>query len=298
MSAGAAPLEPVAPPMRARLGESLLVRGALGTRQGRIGVVLVGVVLGVALIGPLVSPYSPTRVADLPFQQPSGAHWLGTEELGRDVLSRYLHGGLALVVVAFMATTLAYLVGLAFGMASGYRRGPFDVGTVAIVDIILAFPPIVLLLVLLAATGPRLSIVVVGIAATHAPRITRIVRSVTIEVAAQEYIEAAAARGERLLSILLRDVLPNISTPVLADFGLRLTGSVILYSSLSYLGLGQPPPAADWGLMISENRIGLLVQPWMVIVPAATIALLTIGANLIADGIARSTGRYLTSRGV
>jgi peptide/nickel transport system permease protein len=256
------------------------------------------VILLVAFFGFFFAPHSPTEVVGLPLQKPSAAHWLGTDALGRDVLSRYLDGGRTLVIVAFAATVLAYVVGVSVGMAAGYRESVFDVVSVGLVDLLLAFPPIVFVLVLVAAAGPQLSLVVVAIAATHAPRIFRIVRAVTMELSTQEFIEAAVARGERTRAILRRDVLPNILTPVLADFGLRLTGSVILFSSISYLGLGQPPPNPEWALMISENRVALLTQPWVVVVPAATIALLTIGANLIADGIARSTGRYLTSRGV
>jgi peptide/nickel transport system permease protein len=139
-------------------------------------------------------------------------------------------------------------------------------------------------------------VIVVGIAVTHAPRIVRISRSVTLDVATQEFVEAAVARGESLAAILRHDILPNIWTPILADFGLRLTGSLILFSSLSYLGLGQAPPAPDWGLMISENRAGLLLQPWVIIAPAMTIAVLAIGVNLVADAVARSAGRSVVGR--
>jgi peptide/nickel transport system permease protein len=218
--------------------------------------------------------------------------------LGRDVLSRYLHGGLVLLAVSIAATTLAYVIGLFVGTAAGYRRGIIDLSAVVVVDLVLAFPPIVFLLVLLAAAGPSLSVVIVGITSAHAPRVIRIVRSVTLEVVTLEYVEVAVARGDPVLSILRRDILPNIWTPVLADLGLRLTGSIILYSSLAFLGLGQAPPAADWGLMISENRAGIYIQPWVVLIPAATIAVLSIGANLIADSTARSVGRSITSRSV
>ena len=183
-------------------------------------------------------------------------------------------------------------------MAAGYRRGLVDLTTVGVADLVLSFPPIVLVLVLLAAVGPRLSTIVVGIAVIHLPRVVRIARSVAIEVAAREFVEAAVARGESIVSVLWRDILPNVWTPILADFGIRLTGSVILFSSLSYLGLGQPPPAADWGLMISENRAALLIQPWVVVVPALTIALLAIGVNLMADAVAHGLGRSLTARDV
>jgi len=251
------------------------------------------VIVFVALCGRWLAPASQYAIAGMPLAGPSASHLLGTDFLGRDALSRFLNGGQVLVLVAFVATALAYLVGISVGMAAGYRRRAFDAVTVAVVDLFLAFPPIVFVLLLIAAAGPHLSLVVVAIAITHAPRIVRIVRTVTSEVATHEFVEAAVARGEPLRSILRRDIFPNILTPVLADFA-----SVILFSSISYLGLGQGPPKSDWALMISENRAGLLVQPWLVIVPAATIALLTIGVNLVADGIARSSGRYVENRGV
>jgi len=163
---------------------------------------------------------------------------------------------------------------------------------------VISFPPIVLVLLLVAGAGTGLAIVTVAIAAVHCPRVVRIVRAVTLDVGTREFVEAALARGERMRSILRRDILPNILTPVLADFGIRLAGSVILFASLSYLGFGQAPPASDWGLMISENQAGLLVQPWVIVAPAVAIALLTISVNLISDSIARSVGRTITSRAV
>ena len=279
-----------------RAGDRLVVRGVLGSWGGRAGLVLVVAIVLLALLGPFVSPWSPTEIVGLPLSAPSVEHPLGTDTLGRDALARFLHGGGTLVLVAASATLLAYVAGIPVGMGAGYRGGAMDFGALGFADLILSFPPIVFVLVLLAALGPQLSVVIIGIAVIHMPRVVRISRSVTIEISRSEYLEAALARGEGLSAILLRDVLPNILTPVLADFGVRLTGSIILFSSLSYLGLGQPPPAADWGLMISENRVALLVQPWVLIVPALTIALLTIGANLIADGIARSVGRSVASR--
>ena len=276
----------------------MFIRGVMGTHVGRLGLALVAAIFALAFLGPLVSPYPPTAILGVPFAGPSHGHVLGMDELGRDALARYLNGGAALIIVAFLATILAYVVGIPLGMAAGYRRGPFDLVTIAIVDLILSFPPIVFVLVLLAAAGPRLSIVVIGIATIHAPRVVRITRAVSVDIATQEFVEAAVARGESLASILLHDILPNVWTPVLADFGIRLTGSVILFSSLSYLGFGQAPPAADWGLMISENRAGMIIQPWVVVLPATTIALLAIGVNLMADGVARATGRSLIQRDV
>jgi peptide/nickel transport system permease protein len=193
---------------------------------------------------------------------------------------------------------LAYLIGGPVGLLAGYSNGRgIDLFVVGLTDLFLAFPQLILVLILLAATGPSLVIVVVGIAIGHVPRILRIVRSATIEVRTLEFVEAAVARGESQASILLRDLLPNISSPLLADFGLRLTFSILAYSALAYLGLAQPPPAADWGLLISENRIGIAVQPLAVLVPAAIIAALANGINLMSDAIARSLGQSPTDGG-
>jgi len=283
---------------RPTLRGSLVVRSAFGSFSGALGITLVVLVVGISFIGPSVAPHGENDVVGLPFLSPSGAHPLGTDALGRDAFTRYLYGGLTLVLVAVAATALAYLVGVSVAMASAYRRGIFDAVTIAVTDVILAFPPIIFVLLLVAAVGPRLSIIVLGMATIHVPRVVRIVRAVTLEVVALEFVEAAVARGERLTFILRREILPNIWTPLLADFGIRLSGSVWLFSALSFLGLGQAPPASDWGLMISENRIGLTIQPWVVVVPAVTIALLTVGVSLFADAINRNIGRSILVRGV
>ena len=286
------------PTVTERARNTLLVRGTLGSDVGRWGLAIVGAIVLLALVGPWFSPYPPTATLALPLDAPSPAHLLGTDGLGRDVLSRYLHGGRVPVAVAFFATILAYVVGIPLGMAIGYRRGALDLAIIGIADLILAFPAIIFILVLAAAAGPHLSVVILGIATINLPRVVRIARTVTVDLATREFVEASVARGESLASIIRCDILPNIWTPILADFGIRLTGSIILFSSLSYLGFGQQPPAADWGLMISENRAGLFVQPWVVVVPALTIAILCIGVNLVADSVARQAGRSVLARDV
>ena len=264
--------------------------------MGRIGLGIVALIFALVFIGPFFGPASPTEVVGSPFDSPSRSHLLGTDVLGRDALTRFLHGGRSVVQVAFLSTFLAYAVGVTVGMASGYRRGAFDYATLGVGDLLISFPPIIFALVLLAAAGASLWTATIAIAAVNAPRIFRIVRSVTIEVSTAEFVEAAVARGERFPTILRRDILPNIWTPILADFGQRLAAAIVLFASLAFLGLGPTPPAADWGLMISENKTGILIQPWVVIVPAATIALLTIGMSLLADSSARSVGKSITSR--
>jgi peptide/nickel transport system permease protein len=217
---------------------------------------------------------------------------LGTDFLGRDVLSRFLHGGRLVLLVGCSATILAYAVAVPTGIVAGLRRGrAIDSVVVAVSDVVYALPPLIFLLVLLAATGPGLPIVVLGIAITHIPRVLRIARLATIDLATREFVEASFARGEGLVAVGVRDIAPNILTPMLADFGVRLAVSIIMYSSLSYLGLGPAPPAADWGLMISENRVGMTFAPWVVAAPALAIAAFAVSVNILADSFARTIGR-------
>lgn len=273
-----------------RLANARVARALLGTRVGRIGAALSSIVIILALVGPLTAPFSPTEVVGLPLQTLSGSHLLGTDALGRDVLSRVMNGGLTLLAVALLATLLAYAAGIPIGLAAGFRGGRMDAIVTAVVDVLISFPPIIFVLLLVASLGSSLPLVVFAIAALHAPRIARIVRAVAVGLSTQEYVEAAILRGERQSSILFLELLPNAWTPILADFGIRVAGSVILFASLSYLGFGLAPPAADWGLMISENRFAIFTQPAVILVPAVLIALLTIGLSLVADSIAREVG--------
>ena len=256
----------------------------------RIGLVLTAIVLLVAVFGPFFAPHSPSELAGGSYASPSSAYPLGTDLLGRDVLSRVLWGGRSVVGYALIATVLAYVVGGTIGLVAGYSRTLIDPVLMRIVDVLLAFPPFLLLLVLATGLGTTPTILIVGVATIHVPGIARIVRAATLEVSVRGYVEAAVARGESMRAILLRQILPNISSTVIADGGPRLTISILLVAGLNYLGIGLQPPAADWALMISENRPGLTIQPWSVAIPALLIALLTIGVNVLADAVARSRG--------
>ncbi|MBS1868437.1 MAG: ABC transporter permease [Actinobacteria bacterium] len=267
------------------------VNGVLGTTTGRVGLVMVLVVVLIAVFGPLVRPHDPSVVVGAPYGPSSGTALLGTEALGRDGLSRFLSGGRLLLLVGLATTTVAYLIGGALGLMMGYARGVFDAAASTVVDIFLSVPPIILALLLVAGLGSGVEIVALAVTAVQIPPIARLVRSFTLAVAATEYVEAAVARGERQGSILWHEVLPNIRIPILADIGIRMSWSIMLFASLSFLGFGQSPPAADWGLMISENRGGLLIQPLPVLVPAVAIAVLAIGTNLVSDAFGRSIGR-------
>ena len=252
-------------------------------RTSRLGVALV-VALGVVVVlGPWLSPQSPTELQTRPFQPPGGGHLMGTDVLGRDVFARMLHGGTSVVALGLVATILGMIIGTALGLFAGWRRGTAGGVVMWLNDVLLAFPALLLLLLLVAALGPGSVSVVLAVTIFHIPIVTRIVRAATLEVVGRGFIEAARLRRERPSFVLAREVLPNISRTVVADAGTRLTLSIIVIAGANYLGLGLGPPAADWGLMVSENRPGLQSQPWATLTPGLAIALLTIAVNLVAD---------------
>lgn len=281
-------------PRRTRRRNSSLAR-ALRQRQTQVGLVITLLVLGVALLGPLFAQYEPSAIVGLPAQGPSGAFPLGTDALGRDVLSRVLWGGRNLVWVAFLATALGVVVGAALGMLAGYSRSWLDDALMRTMDVVLAFPQIILVLLFVSMLGTKLWLVAVLIAASWVPQVARVARGVTSEIVEREYIQAAEAIKVPAHRILRREVLPNIITPLAVEFGLRLTWSIALVAAISFLGFGIQPPNADWGLMISENREIITIQSLPLLVPAACIALLAIGTNFVTEGwartIARTTGR-------
>ena len=216
---------------------------------------------------------------------------LGTDFLGRDVLSRLLNGGRSVILIAGVATLLAYLIGLAIGLVAGYIRSIADPLLMRGVDVLLAFPALLMLLLLVGGLGPHVGVLIVGVALVQLPGIARIVRTATLEMSTRGFVEAAEARGESTPSLLTREILPNIAPIILADFGIRFGYSIILIASVNYLGLGLAPPAADWGLMMSENQQFIAVNVWAVLAPAIMLALLTIGVNLVADAYVRTLGR-------
>jgi ABC-type dipeptide/oligopeptide/nickel transport system permease subunit len=253
-------------------------------------------VVAVAVFGPLLAPHPPTKPIGVPLTGPSGASPLGTDYLGRDVLSRVLYGGRSVLGLAAAATALAYLLGLAIGLVAGYTRSVVDPVLMRTVDVMLSFPPLLFLLVLIAGAGSSVLVLIVGVAVVQAPQISRIVRTATLEVSIRGYVEAAVARGERAPAVIVREVLPNILGPVLVDAGLRFTYSILIIASVNFLGLGLQPPNSDWALMIGENRSYLAVNSLAVLAPAAMIAILTIGVNLTGDAVARSLGRSYVPR--
>ena len=245
----------------------------------------------VAFVGPFVAPYSPTENLGLPYRTPSVHPPLGTDILGRDVFSRVLEGGWTTVLMAAIATVLGYGLGTAMGLVAGYSRSWVDPLLMRIVDVMLSIPGLLFLLVLITGAGRGRGVVVIGIALLHAPGVARVIRAATQEVSVRGYVEAALVRGEPTRYIVSREILPNISGTIAAEFGIRLTGSIIGIASLNFLGLGISPPGADWALMTTENRTGFALNPWAVISPAVMIGLLSVSVGLLSEQISLRMGR-------
>ena len=257
---------------------------------GAVGVAMLAFVLLVALLGPFVAPHSPGHPIGIPYEGPTAEAPLGTDFLGRDVLSRVLWGGRSVIALAGLSVLIAYAGGLAVGLAAGYSRGLIDPILMRSADVLLSLPALLFLLVLVTGLGSSRTVLVVGVALIQMPLVARIIRSATQTQSVRGFVEAAAARGERTSAILGRELLPNIVPTIAADVGLRLTYAIILVASVNFLGLGLQPPDADWGLMVSENRSGLNLNPLAVLAPATMIALLTIAVNMVGDAVARQQG--------
>jgi peptide/nickel transport system permease protein len=276
--------------LRSRRHSPTLVR-ALGSTRTRLGLCLTGLVVLLALVGPLAAPYDPSAVVGTPFSGPSATFLLGTDYLGHDVLSRVLWGGRSVVWMSFAAATLGVAVGAAVGLLAGYSRSRLDDTLMRGMDVILAFPQVVLVLLFVSIIGPELWLIVLLVALAWVPQIARVIRGVTTEISHLEYVESSEAIALPRRRILFRELLPNVTTPLMVDYGLRLTWSIALVAAISFLGFGIQQPNADWGLMINENRIGLTVQPWAMVVPAICIALFAVGTNFVTEGTARAVAR-------
>jgi peptide/nickel transport system permease protein len=283
------------PPARARRTRSArhpwlaVLLAAARTPRGAVGLTLATLVVLLAVIGPFVSPASPDALLTVTFAKPSGQLPLGSDFLGRDVLARVLNGGWTLLIMAAAATALGIVIGTAAGVSAAYRRGRADGFIMRTVDVILAFPQLVFALLLVSLIGPKLWLIVLAVGLSHAPAVARVIRSATLDITERDYVKVVELQGMRPRRVMVKEILPNLISPLMVEAGLRLTYSIVIMAGLSFLGFGQQPPAANWGLMINKNRIGMQLNPWSVVVPAALIALLTIGTNTFTDAVARVT---------
>lgn len=269
---------------------SLEVPTATGRRpwpvQLKAGLAIVATILMLAVLAPYIAPHPWDTVSiRTRFLPPSTTYWLGTDDYGRDVLSRLLMGARLSIAMGLGATVFSVAIGVPIGLAAGYFRGWIDEVLMRAADVLMAIPAIMLGLLVLAVTPPALWKTMLAVGFVYIPLIARIARSVTLGLADEDFVQAARARGESTSYILFREILPNAWPPLIVEASLRVTYAILLGSALSFLGLGAQPPSSDWGLMIAEARQFIDRAPWIALAPGFAMCLLVIGINLTGDGL-------------
>ena len=230
-----------------------------------------------------------------PVQPPDWQHWFGCDQLGRDIFSRTLHGGWIVITLAVSATLLGVTVGSVIGLACGYVRGWVDEIVMRLVEAILSIPFLVLALLAVSMAGPELVgsplLLVLVVALIYTPRIARMARAAALDIVTRDYVTAARLRGEPALSVVRREMLPNALNVLLVEFAVRAGYAPVIIGTLGFLGFGMRPPTPEWGLMISEYRNLLTIQPMAVFGPGIMLASLVVGLNFFTEGLARILGR-------
>lgn len=265
----------------------------LSSKVALAGLLIVLFWVIVAIFAPVLSPFGPLEQdIDAVNQGPSSRHWLGTDDLGRDLWSRVAHGSRLVLTIAPISVFFVVAFGTLLGLVGGYFGGMVDEILMRILDAMIAFPRILLYLIILSAIGASATNVVFAIAISGAPGIARLVRSLTLDIRTRDYVAAARLRGEHPFYIMFVEILPNARGPIIVDATLRIGYAVFTIGTLGYLGLGLPPPAPDWGSMVQRAHVHIFSNPWSVLWPALAISSLVVGLNLFADGLREETTRY------
>ncbi len=265
--------------------------------QLKIGLAIVATIVVLSLAAPWIAPHPWDTISiRTRFRPPSATYWLGTDDYGRDVLSRLLMGGRLSLAMGLGATLVSVMIGVPVGLTAGYFRGAVDEVLMRLADILMAIPAIMLGLLVLAVTPPALWKTALAVGFVYIPPIARVTRAVTLGLASEEFVQAARARAESNAYILFAEILPNAWPPLIVEASLRVTYAILLGSALSFLGLGAQPPSSDWGLMISEARAFLDRAPWIALAPGIAMCLLVIGINLMGDGLRERLDPRLKSR--
>jgi peptide/nickel transport system permease protein len=261
-------------------------RRLVRSRGATSGGVIFGLFVIMALAAPLLTPYDPTRLNVVEsLEPPSARHWLGTDQFGRDVLARVIYGARVSMAMGVVAVTISVVLGLALGLVSGYYRGTVDLLVMRLVDVMLAFPGILLALVIIAVLGPNLGSAMIAVGVSGMPLFVRVVRSSTLTVRALQYVEAAQAAGSGDARMLVRHVLPNVLTPVIVLVTLGIPAAIVAGAALSFLGLGVKPPTPDWGEMLSKGRAFMGTAWWLSTFPGLAIAVIVLAINRFGDGL-------------
>ena len=262
------------------------MRRFLRNRAAVVGLVLVVVLVVLALCAPLLAPYAPeAQNLRARLRPPSGAHWFGTDEFGRDILSRVLYGARISLLTGLVPVATGLLVGTSIGLLAGYYGGRLDNLLMRVMDVLLAFPSLLLALAVVGALGPGLANAVIAVAIVSVPGYARLARSVVIATREEEFVQAAKALGARDPRLLLRHVLPTTLGPLSVQATLGIGFAILSMAGLSFLGLGVQPPTSDWGEMLARGRRFLPDSPWLLLYPGAAISLTVLAFNLFGDGL-------------
>jgi peptide/nickel transport system permease protein len=276
------------------------IKVALRMWRTRVGLIIVALLGIIALFGRYIAPYGEADAVGLPFK-PAGKtrkHTLfGSADVGHDVWTRFLYGGKPILIAAVLATALALVLGTTVGLIAAYNRGKLDDVLMRSMDVILALPQIISALIVISMFGASTTLIVLTVGISTVPRIARVVRGAAISVVERDFVAAAESLGESRFRILRSELLPNVSAPLLVEANLRLTFSIGLISGIAFLGFTPDPGAANWGLMVNENRKGLIPNHWGVTLPVIAIALLTIGTGLVGDGLSRAAAGIDRAKG-
>ena len=265
-----------------------LIRALFRSPTFMVGLIIVVFWIFMALFSTFITQSPTATDAAVSLQAPSSAHWFGTDDLGRDVLARTMAGARTVLIIAPLATVLALLWGGIIGLVSGYYRGLTDEIIMRLIDVLLALPIIITSILILSLLGKGTAIIIVAIGALFTPVVSRTIRAAVIGEREREYVMAAQLRGERSAFVMSREILPNITQPIIVEGTIRLGYAVFTAATLSFLGFGLAPPSPDWGLTIAVERVFLQIAPWTVLFPAAALASLVVAVNLITDGLGRT----------
>ncbi|MEI7189377.1 ABC transporter permease [Dickeya dianthicola] len=263
-----------------------VLKKLLRTPQGAAGLGILLLALITVCAGVHLAPADPEAISILArYKAPSATHWFGTDQLGRDILSRVLVGARTTILYSLLATSLAMVAGSVIGTASAYLGGKMDEGIMRTMDAVMSIPSLLFALLIVSTLGQSSLNAVLAITIAFVPGMVRIARSVALAARQQDYVNAAIARGESSGYIILREMLPNIVAPIIVESTIRVSFAIMLFATLSFLGLGAQPPQPEWGLMVSEARAYFFNAPWMMLIPGLAIAIVAIGFNLLGDGL-------------
>jgi peptide/nickel transport system permease protein len=279
-------------------GEGFLILKRLArSKSALLGMIIIVLVILCAILAPVISPYDPIKQSFIKQLRPPSAEFLlGTDEFGRDILSRLLYGSRIALLVGLLADSIALVLGVGLGLVAGYYGGLVDSLVMRLMDIMLAFPYLLLAMMVVAVLGPSLTNAMIAIGIVYTPQYARLVRGTVLSIKEKEYVEAARVVGARPRRVMVRHILPNCFAPIIVMATLAIGSAIVETAGLSFLGLGAQPPTPEWGAMLATGRTQMLTSPWIATFPGLAILVTVLGFNLLGDGLRDALDPYLRGR--